>query len=400
MACPSCGHLDAGEFLGMPRVPVLCNVLLHARDEAISAPTAEISLSFCRPSSGGCGLVFNDAFKPELMRYTGQYENALHFSATFQKYADDLARSLVERHSLRGRRIIELGCGDGQFLAMLCRLGSNSGLGFDPAHDPSRSREQVDASPGSIDIISEYYGPAHAHHTADFIACRHVLEHIPRPDEFLRSIRRTIGDQRDTVVFFEVPNALWTIEQMGIWDIIYEHVLYFTPPSLSRAFSNAGLIPLRTDTVYSGQFLTIEARPGDVPAGFAAGLDHEQRRIEGLVDRFSERYREKLTQWVGVLDNLRRSSRRGVLWGAGSKGVTFLNVAAGPADQDNPFQHIVDINPRKHGCFVAGTGQQIVAPEALREIRPAVVVIMNPAYRDEIASQLRSLGVDAEVMVA
>lgn len=396
MPCPSCRHSDAPVFFRMPRVPVLCNVLLHSHAEALAAPCAEIALAFCKPSGGGCGLVFNAAFKPELMTYTGQYENALHFSPHFQKYAAELAASLVERHDLHNKRLVEIGCGDGQFLAMLCRLGPNRGLGFDPAHDPTRSTEQADPGAGSLEIIREYYGPKHAHHPADFVTCRHVLEHIPRPVEFLASVHTTIGDRPGTVVFFEVPNALWTLEQLGIWDIIYEHVLYFTPPSLRQAFALAGFEPLRTEAVYGGQFLTIEVRPARAAAA-PAKPDEESLRIERLVDQFGERYREKLSRWRAVLDDLKKTGRTAVLWGAGSKGVTFLNAVAGP---DGPVRSIVDINPRKQGCFVAGTGQEIISPESLRAREPAVVVIMNPAYEAEIGGTLRSLGVQAEIMVA
>jgi ABC-type hemin transport system substrate-binding protein len=46
---------------------------------------------------------------------------------------------------------------------------------------------------------------------------------------------------------------------------------------------------------------------------------------------------------------------------------------------------------------MAGTGHEIIAPEALVELRPELVVVMNPIYRDEIAAELARLGVDAEI---
>ncbi len=62
--------------------------------------------------------------------------------------------------------------------------------------------------------------------------------------------------------------------------------------------------------------------------------------------------------------------------------------------------HAVDLNPRKHGCFIVGAGQEIVAPDSLKKIHPSVVVIMNPIYKDEIAGKLRDLGINAQVMIA
>jgi hypothetical protein len=45
-----------------------------------------------------------------------------------------------------------------------------------------------------------------------------------------------------------------------------------------------------------------------------------------------------------------------------------------------------------------GTGHRIVGPEALRDVRPDAVIVMNPIYRAEIGEQLRSLGLDPELL--
>ena len=58
---------------------------------------------------------------------------------------------------------------------------------------------------------------------------------------------------------------------------------------------------------------------------------------------------------------------------------------------------VVDINPHKHGKFLAGTGHEIVAPEALARIRPDCVVIMNRIYSDEIRADLERLGLRPEI---
>jgi hypothetical protein len=64
------------------------------------------------------------------------------------------------------------------------------------------------------------------------------------------------------------------------------------------------------------------------------------------------------------------------------------------------LQYVVDINPRKQGRYLAGGGQQIVAPEFLRDYRPDVVIIMNPIYIGEIRQIMQSLGLHAELIPA
>jgi hypothetical protein len=61
-------------------------------------------------------------------------------------------------------------------------------------------------------------------------------------------------------------------------------------------------------------------------------------------------------------------------------------------------EFVVDINPRKHGSFIAGTGQRIVAPEFLAQYEPSVVVLLNPIYEPEIKASLAGLGVSADVV--
>ena len=101
-----------------------------------------------------------------------------------------------------------------------------------------------------------------------------------------------------------------------------------------------------------------------------------------------------LQRWRSYLNDQYAAGRRVVLWGSGSKGVAFLTTLG----IEREITYTVDINPHKHGMFMAGTGQQIVSPTFLREYRPDVVVVMNPIYRDEIQRDLARLGVSADVV--
>ena len=92
------------------------------------------------------------------------------------------------------------------------------------------------------------------------------------------------------------------------------------------------------------------------------------------------------------LARLRRKGRV-VLWGSGSKAVSYLNTL-GIQDE---LEYVIDINPHKHGKFLAGTGHEIASPEFLRTYRPASVIVMNPIYVPEIRSQLEQMGLAPEV---
>ncbi len=53
---------------------------------------------------------------------------------------------------------------------------------------------------------------------------------------------------------------------------------------------------------------------------------------------------------------------------------------------------IVDINPHKHGKFLAGSGREILGPDSLRTLRPDIVLLMNSIYTEEVRNDLTSRG--------
>jgi len=112
------------------------------------------------------------------------------------------------------------------------------------------------------------------------------------------------------------------------------------------------------------------------------------------VTHFADNYRNEFKKWQHNLERIERAGQRVVAWGAGAKGVSFLNMLK----IKNQIEYIVDINPYKQGKYIAGTGQQIVPPEFLRDYQPDVVIIMNPIYKKEIQRTVKELGLTTEFM--
>jgi SAM-dependent methyltransferase len=384
ITCQVCASAEVSVFFEMPAVPVFCNLLWPERDAALQTPRADIVLGFCE----SCGFIYNLAFDPSWLVYNQRYENSLHFSPRFQAYAETLAARLIAQYDLHDKDVIEIGCGRGDFLTLLCDLGGNRGVGFDPSYEKRETTARVTFIP---DLYSEHY----AGHKADFVCCRHVLEHIQHPKHFLKSVRRAIGGRRHVPVYFEVPNALFTLRDLGVWDIIYEHCSYFCAPSLARLFAECGFNVSALSEAFANQFLGIEAMPAETEESPGFANQNELEPLAHFVVAFGLQYRRKVEAWTHQMEQMARNGLRAVIWGAGSKGVTFLNTLA-LRDQ---IEYVVDLNPRKRGMFIAGTGQQIVSPDFLREYRPDVVIVMNPIYSDEIRRDLAAMEVFADLIL-
>jgi SAM-dependent methyltransferase len=384
--CLVCTSTRLLPVLEIPRVPVFCNVHWPEREAALTAPAGRLDLVFCPD----CGHLFNRDFHPELLDYDAAYDNCLHHSPRFREYADALARDLVARHDLQGRHVLEIACGKGDFLRQLLELGAARASGFDPSYEPPADGGE----PEGLTIIREYYDET-ADVAADLLCCRHALEHFAEPVEFLRHVRRSLGDRLGTGVFFEVPNSLFTLRDLSIWDLIYEHVSYFSPPSLATAFRRTGFTVDRVAETFGNQFLTLEAHPTPADDKVSASRPpaSEIAPIAALAESLGAAFQDLVTTWRRNLDDWLRAGKRVVVWGGGSKGVTYLNLLG----TEETVAYVVDINPNKQGKYVAGSGQQYVSPEFLARYRPEVVVIMNPIYRQEIETQLAALGVAADV---
>ena len=387
--CPVCHHEGMSVFFEIVDLPIHCTLLWPSREAALNSPKGAIRLGFCR----NCGMIYNMAFDPSLMQYTQQYENSLHFSPHFQGYARELATQLVKKYHLQGKTIIEIGCGSGEFLSMLCEGGENRGVGFDPSFAGKREDSVLSEH---LTFIKGYYSEAYAEYKTDFICCRHVLEHVVSPADFLSQIRQAIRDRPDCMVFFEVPTVLYTLRDLSIWDIIYEHCSYFCASSLTRAFTESGFNVLEASEAFSGQALCIEATPTDgIPASHSGQWD-SSAEIQDLVYGFAESYQEKLNAWRNHFRKFTLNGKKAVLWGAGARGSSFLNMLNATAQ----IEHVVDISPRKHGKYMGGTGQQIVAPKDLEQLKPDVIILTNPVYENEIKDFAKSLGLHSEFLVA
>lgn len=385
--CIVCKSKELTDLLNIVDIPVQCNRQWSKREEAIQAPKGDIHLTFCR----NCGHIFNTAYNPDLMAYTHNYENSLHFSPRFQDYAANLAARLVNDYELYNKDIIEIGCGQGDFLRMMCHLGNNRGTGFDPSFVPKPENPSLD---NNITIIQDYFSDRYSAHHADLIYSRHVLEHIQFPQSFITDLRRSIETRLDTIIFFEVPNVLYTIKDLGIWDIIYEHTSYFSPDSLLYLFRANGFKILKQTTEFEGQFLCVDAVPHEDHSLPTEDPSLVTTELISLVADFSTKYREKLTYWRSYLRKLREGGQRVVVWGGGSKGVTFLNAL----QNKSQIEYVVDINPRKQGKYVAGTGQKIIRPSFLQDYQPDIVLVMNHNYFHEIQQSLAELDVRAQLL--
>ena len=386
--CPVCGSSGLRVFYEVADVPTNCNILWKSKDAAINCPKGHIKLAFCST----CSYITNLALEPEKNKYTNLYDNSLFYSPHFQNFSREFATNLIQRYDLHGKDIIEIGCGKGgtgDFLTLLCELGNNRGLGFDPTYSKAQAQKQDREIKNKVRYISNFFSKRAEDYKADFIFSWHVLEHMNFPKKFLSTLQRMIRNHSKTHVFFSVPNALNDFEKVLFLDIIYEHCSYFTPYSLAFIFSSCGFSVSEITEIEEGPSICIDAYPGKQKiSDLKQELNFNIVKVEERIMSFAVQSRIIIEKFRNRLLHLLDEGQRVVVWGAGARGVTFLNTFKDPR-----IVYAVDINPRKQGMYIPGIGQMIVGPKFLLDYQPDFIVVVNPVYENEIKQLAESLGI-------
>lgn len=366
-------------MIDLGRLPANGTRPFPSRAAALAEPLGRVRLLAC----GDCGFVFNADFDPALVHVGPDLEETQAASPAFRRALADETADLVARHGLQGERILEIGCGKGEFLAGLATAADGRGEGWDPAFVPGR------AGPGEARIRLHrrlFDGADAAAARPGIVVCRMTLEHMARPTDLV-DLARTAAATTGAPVVFTVPDALHLLRTGNPFEVHHEHAGYFTPGSLARLFRRRGLAPTALDTTSGGRILRIEAVPGTPADAPLAGEEPPAETVASALG-FAAAAAVTLDRWRARIVDWRAAGGGVVLWGAGSRATTLVNLLGVGAE----VSAVVDANPHRDGSFVAGTGHPVVVPERLPAIRPRLAVVLNPVYRDEVRGMLADVG--------
>jgi hypothetical protein len=370
-ACPVCGGTQALALDRRAAVPVAQNLVFASADAARACPTGALDMRRCT----GCGFVWNSGFDSAVTAYDGSYDNDQGFSPRFRAHTGKVAARIAARLAdAPVVRLVEIGCGQGAFMATLAAaLGDrwHGGCGYDPAW-----KGDGDSLPPRTEVRAEYFGPGSLQPDdarADAVVSRHVIEHVPDPVGFLRAIRAAVDE--GTPLFIETPDVEWTLRHAAFFDFHYEHCSLFDRGSLALGLDRAGFEVERVESVFEGQYLLASATAGQFRGERSSGREAGDLGYRAARDA-------SLAALAARVAARAAGGGRVALWGGASKGVT-LSLLLGEAGA--PVDCAIDINPRKHGMFMPVSALPIVSPAQARAREVSTALVTNPAYLTEVA---------------
>ncbi len=336
-------------------------------------PRRDIELRECN----NCGLVFNAILDAAAVPYDKHYENRQNFSASFMTMLEHTADTLSEHYALRGGIVLEVGCGKGDFLNLLCDRAQARGLGYDTSCEESETR-----SDGRVSFFNRYVTPADVTERIDMVVCRHVVEHVHDIGSFLRLLHAIAVAGGGSAVYIETPVLEWIVEHQAFWDVFYEHCNYFPMRTLRLLLEHAGFAVLDHRLIFGGQYQALELRPGSADFTSPPVLEYSGPMLRP----FTESLVKSRQDVVAMLD--RAGAANGwAIWGAGAKGVSLANALV-----TRPPSFAIDMNPSKQGTFLPGTGIPVIAPDDPQVASVPVILVANANYLSEIRAAVARHG--------
>ena len=153
-------------------------------DDTLRKQLPELKLQRCRR----CGCLWADDARQDEATLVAAYERVSdsYFESTendprYLQYYNRLEQLLKEYVS--GRTILDVGCGDGNFLATLSNDWSKRGV--EPSASGARlARERkLEVACGTLDTATDAY-------EVDLISALDVIEHVVDPHKFIESLKR------------------------------------------------------------------------------------------------------------------------------------------------------------------------------------------------------------------
>ncbi len=377
--CPVCGshnQIDVFAATGRPKYALQRHT---TREGAIGCEQSDVHFVCCVD----CQFTFNKIFSP--MDYREDIETSRRHSEYFNNYLVSVCRQCDEVCSVQGKVVVEIGCGDGQFLTELRKLFEFEGWGFDP------SLAKTSSAPGFEDLrfIAGNYNSDAVTNAPHLMVLRHVVEHIASVKSFLRPLMSD-PKRRPSWIYVEVPDWKWIVDNDEIMMFSNDHCSYYSQPSLDIAMKACGFACERMYLTFADEYLQYFGRStesqtegGDTRRGLE--LLDKTRAFVARIPQVLDRFRSYFSETAG----------QAVLWGAGGKGTILLPTLGINYEQ---FPFVVDSNPKRHGTYIPVTGQEVISPDRLRALQPRYVLITNPSYEREIAAQLDSLRVGAQII--
>lgn len=316
----------------------------------------EVSLCVCED----CGLV---QLKNDAVYYYRDVIRAGGYSTTMEGLRKSQYKHFIEFASLEGKKIIEVGCGRGEFLGMLSDFPVE---GYGTEHKKDLVQIAKEAGLRVDEDFPESEDHIFKNGLFDAFMSFNFLEHQPYPRTYLKAIYNNLCDEGYGLI--TVPSFEYIMEQNSFYEIIPDHIAYYSFESLTHLLNICGFEVLEKETV-NRDTISMIVKKRKLPD------------ICGIISKKNDIATE-------VLETVKKYAKAGkiAIWGASHQGFT-LCATTGIADY---VDCIIDSAPFKQGKYAPASHIPIISPDEARKRKLEAIIIVAPGYTNEIANIIKT----------
>lgn len=363
--CRICkSRLPASELLRLNNMPQSAQGFLTP-DDVKTDKGVDLSIFEC----AACGLVQANCAP---VSYYREVIRTNAFSTAMQAFRAKFLHDFVSRFELKGKSILEIGCGNGEYLDLFHNEGLIcSGTEFGEAAVEAckaKGHRVQKCFPDQPTVLLE-------NTPFDCFATFNFLEHWPEPSLVLKSIHA--NTTVDAIGLVEVPNFEMILKENLFSEFIADHLSYFTRDTLELLLRINGFDVIESRSIWHDYILSVvvRKRPSVDVAEFAVMRCQLDCAVQAFLAKHSE---------SGV-----------AIWGAGHQAlavISLLNIS-------DKIRYVVDSAPFKQGRLTPASHLPIHPPAYLRVDPVGAVLIIAAGYSDEVLRILRT-EFDSELNVA
>lgn len=317
-----------------------------------------------------CGLV---QFNCDPVQYYRDVIRAGGYTSTMKDIRREQYTQLINKYNLKGKKIIEVGTGRGEFLSILNEFDVDAfGIEHSDEFVTIGVKSGLNITRGFVDspdyIIP--YGPFDAFLSFNF------LEHLPDPNSMLKGIYNNLKEGGIGLV--TVPSFEYIIDHDGFYEFIRDHLVYYTEDSLKYLMQKNGFEVIQCSIINRDTLsIIVRKRIGLDLSKLKSNFAHLKLELNKYIDSFIE------------------NNQKVAIWGASHQGFTIISTT----DIANKISYIIDSAPFKQNKYAPASHVLIVSPEYYFQNPVDCIIIVAPGYSEEIISIIRKR-YNADVAVA
>jgi len=307
-----------------------------------------------------CGLV---QLENEPVSYYKEVIRSSAFSEEMNKFRLKQFKLWVKKYQLNGKKILEVGCGKGEYLKIL----SNSGvIAFGVEH----SKESVQSChQDNLTVTQGFFGetkPSFSGQMFDGFICLSFMEHWPDPGKVFESLNENLRD--GAIGLVEVPNFDMILKDGLYSEFISDHLMYFTNETFTFMMQLNGFEVLSCEPIWHNYILSaVVKKRVKTNLDF---FDDFRIIVKKDIDEFIEKF----------------PKRKVAIWGAGHQALATISLTK----IQKKIKYIVDSAIFKQGKYSPSSHILIVSEESLIKNPVDAVIIMAGSYSNEIQKILKN----------